>query len=170
MRFTEDLKEQIRIEFVQGLEDERGQRKYPTIEHLVQAHEIPKTTLYRYAKEEGWKDQRKTFQDGLLQKMDEQRQITLVEHGKKLDSQSITIAETIMGAVSDQLKCLDDLSGHQVLALSNAALSAQKLAKLALGESTDNMSINANVRDSRAFKSAFNLLDKLGERKRETSS
>ena len=170
MKFTEDLKEQIRIEFVQGLEDERGQRKYPTIEHLVQAHEIPKTTLYRYAKDEGWKDQRKTFQDGLLQKMDEQRQITLVEHGKKLDSQSITIAETIMGAVSDQLKCLDDLSGHQVLALSNAALSAQKLAKLALGESTDNMSINANVRDSRSLKSSFNLLDKHGERKRETSS
>ena len=57
MRFTEDLKEQIRIEFVQGLEDERGQRKYPTIEYLVQAHEIPKTTLYRYAKDEGWKDE-----------------------------------------------------------------------------------------------------------------
>ena len=39
MRFTEEMKEKIRLEFVQGLDDERGQRKYPTIEHLVQQHQ-----------------------------------------------------------------------------------------------------------------------------------
>ena len=43
--------------------------------------------------------------------------------------------------------------------IANASLQAQKLGKLALGESTENMKLNAEVSDTDAFREAMELLD-----------
>ena len=55
----------------------------------------------------------------------------------------------------------------QLHALANAALSAQRLAKLALGEVTDNVEINGNLQDN-AFREAMELLDSVADRRRES--
>ena len=58
----------------------------------------------------------------------------------------------------------------QVNALANAAVTAQRLAKLALGEATENMNLNANIQDTEAFRSAMELLDSVAEQRRESNS
>lgn len=53
--------------------------------------------------------------------------------------------------------------------LGNAALQAQKLGKLALGESTENMKLNAEISDTDAFREAMELLDEVARAKSESS-
>ena len=55
----------------------------------------------------------------------------------------------------------------QLNALANAALASQKLAKLALGETTENVNLNANIQDE-AFREAMELLDSIADGRRES--
>jgi len=175
MRFTEEIRETMRNEFVQGVTDTEGYRSYPTIEDLVTKHSVPKTTVYRYAKKEGWKDQRREFQQGFIEKSDANKQGELVSEGKRLDLTSISLAKAIMVTVGTQLsknraleeQGMDGLTGHQINALSNSALNAQKLAKLALGETTEKVSIDADSTDRRAFGEVMSLLDTVRDGRRE---
>ena len=58
------------------------------------------------------------------------------------------------------------LSPSQILTLSNAAMVAQKMAKLALGESTANINVNADIKENTSFRRAMELLDELEDAKR----
>jgi hypothetical protein len=46
----------------------------------------------------------------------------------------------------------------------------QRVAKLALGEATDNMNLNAKVEDTSAFREAMELLDEVAEQRRESNN
>jgi hypothetical protein len=61
----------------------------------------------------------------------------------------------------------DTLTPIQISQLSNSALTAQKLGKLALGESTENMKLNAEISDTDAFREAMELLDEVANQRRE---
>ena len=50
--------------------------------------------------------------------------------------------------------------------VAEATYKVQRVAKLALGEATDNMNLNANVKDTDAFKEAMELLDEVADAKR----
>ena len=62
------------------------------------------------------------------------------------------------------------LIASQLNALATTAVTAQRLAKLALGEATHNMNLNANIKDTEAFRSAMELLDTVAEQRRESDS
>ena len=176
-KLTEELKETLRMEFVQGIVQEDGFRSYPTIESLVQQYEIPQTTLYRYAKREQWKEQRKTFQSQLFQKSDDFKQSELASKGQDLDIQSLAIAQSIMDTLKDKLESKrreelqgrDGFSGTQLLALSSSALNAQKLAKLALGETTEKVAIDGDTASGRAFSEVMSLLDTVRDTRRASN-
>ena len=57
----------------------------------------------------------------------------------------------------------------QLNALANTALTAQKIAKLALGETTENVNLNANFKEADAFREAMELLDTVAEQRREAN-
>ena len=82
-KLTEALKEQIRIEFVQGIQDEEGNREYPTIETLQKKLLSCKSTLYRVCQNNAWKTERERFQRELLAKVDKDRIKNLAEENKK---------------------------------------------------------------------------------------
>ncbi len=176
IRFTVELRETMRNEFVQGITDEKGMRKYPAIEDLVKKHNVPKTTVYRYAQKEDWKQQRKDFQAGFLEKKDAKKINALAGEGKQLDLTSLNLAKAIMITVGKQLaknsaleeQGLEGLTGHQINALSNSALNAQKLAKLALGENTEKVSIDADSTSRSAFGEVMSLLDSVRDKRRES--
>ena len=63
-----------------------------------------------------------------------------------------------------------EVKPQNLVALSQAATGAQRVAKLALGESTDNMNLNADVKDTETFKEALELLDEVADRIREADS
>jgi len=178
IRFTIELRETMRDEFVQGISDEKGIRKYPTIEELVKKHKVPKTTVYRYAQKEDWKQQRKDFQAGFSEKKDAKKIKALAGEGKQLDLTSVNLAKAIMITVGKQLaknsaleeRGMEGLTGHQINALSNSALNAQKLAKLALGENTEKVSIDADSTDRSAFGEVMSLLDSVRDKRRDSDS
>jgi hypothetical protein len=175
VKLTDTLKERIRIEYVHGIESDTGERTIPTLDELITKHGIPKTTLYRTSSTEGWKAQRERFQYEYMARLDEERTKNLVEESKKLDNTSINLAKLLMATVGQQMRRNSQemmegkggLNASQVLSLSNAALSAQRLAKLALGEATQTINLNANFKDNSAFREAMELLDSVADQRRQ---
>ena len=50
-KLTQDLKEKIRIDFVQGIDEENGQRKSFTLDELIKKYNVAKSTLYERVNE-----------------------------------------------------------------------------------------------------------------------
>jgi len=173
-KLTNDLKSEIRVLYVQGFDDESGNRKSYTLDELALKFNVAKSTLYRNAQKDNWKLQREQFQQEYLSELDKQRQKDLTEESKRFDTNSINLARALLTTVGQNLaKNNQELNEgkkgfipSQLHALANAALSAQRLAKLALGEVTHNVEINGNLQNE-AFREAMELLDSVADRRRE---
>ena len=175
-KLTNDLKSEIRVLFVQGFDDESGNRKTYTLEELALKFNIAKSTLYRNAQKDDWKTQREQFQQEYMFELDVQRKKDLTEESKRFDTNSINLAKALLTTVGQNLTKNNQevnegkkgLVPTQLNALANAALSAQRLAKLALGEVTHNVEINGSIQNN-AFREAMELLDTV-ENSRSTSN
>ena len=55
----------------------------------------------------------------------------------------------------------------QILSLANTAVAAQRLAKLAFGESTDSININGSIQQTEAFTEVLEILDTVAEQRRK---
>ncbi len=179
-KLTLALAETIRNKFVQGIETENGERKYFTIDALAIEYSVPKSTLYKWAQKESWKSQQERFHKEYLQKLDAERQDQLIEESKSFDSTALRLAKILMNEIglllneNNQRRANnpndeDKFTPQMVQQLGNAALQAQKLGKLALGESTENMKLNAEISDTDAFREAMELLDEVARAKSESS-
>ena len=174
-KLTTDLKNEIRTLYVQGFDDESGKRKTYTLEELALKFNIAKSTIYRNAKREEWKIQKEQFQSKYLEDLDKIRLKELRKESITLDNNSISLAKALLRTVGQNLTRNNQdinqgrkgMMPSQLHALANAALSAQRLAKLALGEVTDNVEINGNIQDN-AFREAMELLDSVADRRRES--
>lgn len=166
-KLTPTLLEEIRNKFVQGIEANTGGRKLFTIDQLAADYNVAKPTLYKHAKKDDWTYKQKQFQDSYLIELDAKRKKELVQESINFDKTCLTIAKGLMGQVgkviSKNAAPDKDVQPQTLVALSSAATNAQKLAKLALGEATDNMEINTNVQDSESFRRALERLDRLSE-------
>jgi hypothetical protein len=178
-KLTLELAETIRNKFVQGIETEGGERKYFTIDALAIEYSVAKSTLYKWAQKESWKTQQDRFHKEYLQKLDKERQEQLVEESKSFDSTALRLAKILMNEVgmllneNNQKRANnpndeEKFTPQMVQQLGNAALQAQKLGKLALGESTENMKLNAEITDTDAFREAMELLDEVARAKSES--
>ena len=173
-KLTPTLLEEMRNKYVQGIEDNTGGRKIFTIDQLASDYNVSKPTLYKHAKKEEWKDKQKKFQDQYLLELDIRRQKELVEESISFDKTSLRIAKSIMGLVG---KCIGQniapdkqVKPQDLVAFSNAASGAQRVAKLALGEATENMNINEDAKDSETFREAIRLLDEVADEVRAAGS
>lgn len=176
-KLTKELAEKIRIQFVQGIDEGTSERRYKTLEALAVEYNVARPTLYRWAKKESWKSQQERFHEEFLQKVDAQRIKELSQESKKFDSTALGLAKILMNEVGMSLQINQQaraggdfdnvLTPIQISQLSNTALTAQKLGKLALGESTDNMKLNAEISDTSAFREAMELLDEVANSRRE---
>lgn len=178
-KLTKELAEKIRLDYVQGIDEGTAERRFKTIDALAIEHNVPRSTLYRWSTKEGWKSQQERFNEEYLQKLDAIRTKELIEESKKFDSSALSLAKILLNEVGVTLQInqqkrqngqlRDILSPTQLAQLSNSALSAQKLGKLALGESTENMKLNAEISDTDAFREAMELLDEVANQRRESN-
>jgi len=179
-KLTLEIAEKIRNKFVQGIETDGGERKYFTIDALAIEYNVPKSTLYKWAQKEAWKSQQERFHKEYLQKLDAERQDQLIQESKSFDSTALRLAKILMNEIglllneNNQRRANnpndeDKFTPQMVQQLGNAALQAQKLGKLALGESTENMKLNAEISDTDAFREAMELLDEVARAKSESS-
>tara|TARA_R100000388_G_C7228570_1_gene153242 strand:+ start:145 stop:756 length:612 start_codon:yes stop_codon:yes gene_type:complete len=173
-KITSDLKDRLRMSFVQGIPDAQGFRRTASIESLAQEHNLSVNTLYKLAQREDWKGQRHKFDSEYQGKLDQQRIKDMAEESRKFDSACLSIAKGLISRVGANLRDAQDkdateFTPSQLDSLAGAALKAQKFAKLALGENTDNISINADIRDDNSFRRAMEMLDELEQAKRSGS-
>ena len=174
VKLTTDLKSEIRDVFVRGIDDQDGLVRHHTLEELRIKYNVAKSTLYRVAKKENWIQEREDFQTKLRSETDVRRRTELVNESSQFDLNSLTLAKALMATVGQNIRKNTDninngsrgLLPAQLNALANAALSAQRLGKLALGETTDNVNINADT-ENEAFRRAMELLDSVAEGRRE---
>ena len=174
-KITPTLKTKMRNEFVQGVVKDEV-RTYPTLDQIKSQYKVAQSTLYRIAREDSWKIQREQFQTELAEKLDAQRTKDLVSRAKRFDDQSISLATALYSTVGQVItKNNADIRGgreglkpSQLNALANTVVTAQRLAKLALGEATDN--INATVNENTdSFRRAMELLDQVEDYRRSES-
>ena len=173
VKLTPTLKEKIRNKYVQGVDGEQGERILFSLDALAQEYKIGKSTLYRHAKKENWKVQHDQFQQEYLTELDENRKKELITESKKFDATTLNISKALLGQIGQSIKKAqseDKLSPSMLNVLAEATYKVQRVAKLALGEATDNMSLNAKVQDTTAFREAMELLDEVAEQRRDSDS
>lgn len=171
VKLTKELAEKIRIEFVQGIDLGTSQRKYQTIDALAIKYKVARSTLYKWSQKESWKNQQERFHSQYMEELDAERRKGLVQESKSLDKTCLSLAKIIINEIGMQFQennLARQTNGEKftpqyINQLSSASLQAQKLAKLALGESTENMSLNAEVSETEAFRRAMELLDEVQE-------
>lgn len=173
-KITSDLKERLREAYVQGETDSQGFRRTSTIEELADQHSLSKNTLYKLAQREKWKVEQEKFQRKYEQKLDLQRIKEFAVESKKFDTASINIAKALLARVGQVIRnaqnsSMEEFTPNQLDALAGAAIKTQKFAKLAMGENTDNINLNANIKQTDAFRDAMELLDSVAEQRREVN-
>ena len=173
-KITALLKDRLRVAYVQGELDTQGFRKTSSIEELANNNSLSKNTLYKLAKRENWKFQQEKFQKEYLDKLDNQRLKEFSVESKKFDFACLNIAKAILARVGSVIKnsqsaSIKDFTPQQLDSLASAAMKTQKFAKLALGESTDNINLNGNLQENETFRRAMELLDTV-ENSRSTSN
>ncbi len=174
-KITSDLKEQMRIAYVQGDIDPQGFRRTATIEDLSDLHKLSKNTLYKLAQRENWKFQQEKFQHEYEEKLDAQRIKEFSVEAKKLDSACLNIAKALLARCGNVIRntqnaSIKDFTPQQLDSMASAALKTQKFAKLALGESTDNINLNGNLQENDTFRRAMELLDSVEESRSKGNS
>lgn len=164
-KLTPTLLEEMRNKFVQGIEANTGGRKLFTIDQLAADYNVSKPTLYKHAKKDDWKYDQKSFQEAYLVELDIKRRQDLVQESINFDRTSLQIAKAIMGQIgkfiSKNAAPDIEVKPQNLVSLATAATNAQRVAKLALGESTENMSLNQNANETETFQEALELLDEI---------
>ena len=112
-----------------------------------------------------------------MQKLDAERQKEMVKESKNLDSNALTMAKIMFNEIgllfqennTKRQQGSPTMTTQMLNQIATASLQAQKLGKLALGESTENMKLNAEVTDTDAFREAMELLDTVARAKSKES-
>lgn len=172
-KLTPELRQAIRDEFVHGYTNEEGQRLFPTVDALVKRHDVARATLYRWVEKEDWQKAKNRYQTELETKLDAERLQRMVDEGKRLDDRSLLIAQGMLQKVARRLqKGFDDerenprtggIPSEQLRELSQIAINAQKIGKLALGQAQEISKVSADVSNPEAFREVLEQLDEIAE-------
>ena len=173
-KITSELKDLLRVAYVQGEVDPQGFRRVATIENLADEHDLSVNTLYKLAQRENWKLEQEQFQKKYQEKLDNQRAKEFALESKKFDSACLNIAKALIARVGTNIRDAQnqntkEFTPQQLDSLAGAAMKIQKFAKIALGESTEQININANIQEADAFREAMELLDTVAEQRREAN-
>lgn len=172
-KLTPELRQAIRDEFVHGYTNEEGQRLFPTVDALVKRHDVARATLYRWVEKEDWQTQKNRVQTELETKLDAERLQRMVDEGKRLDDRSLTIAQGMLQKVARRLqKSFKDeeenprtggIPNDELTKLSQIAMNAQKIGKLALGQAQEISKVSADISNPEAFREVLEQLDEIAE-------
>ena len=83
----------------------------------------------------------------------------------------LNVAKALLNKVMINVKTKEEMSANQIDNLASASLKIQKMTKLALGESTENLHIETVTDTDEVFRDALEFLDKIkGERTKAEST
>lgn len=165
-KMTADLKEKLRILFIQGVVDSKGFRDLPSIRDLANDHQVSENTLYKLAQRENWHEKKEIFQNEYEKELDQIRIKEFVKASKKFDSKSLEIAEMLLRRVGKTISekaesSFEEFSPQHLDQLASASMKIQKFGKLALGETTDRIDIHATTDEKEIFQEAMELIEQV---------
>ncbi len=170
-KLTPDLRQAIRDEFIHGFTDEQGERQYPSVDYLAKRHGVARATLYRWVEKEGWQSDKNRIQTELEQRQDAERLEKLLASGKQLDDRALMIAQGMLQKVATRMRrgFSDEeenpehggLEVETIRELSQIALNAQKIGKLALGQAQEISKVSADISNPEAFREVMEQLDEI---------
>lgn len=168
VKLTEGLKVEIKQQFIEGYLDENSKRVFPFIEQLAETHNVARATLYRHSTKEDWQAQKNKFHTRIEVKTTEKKVNEFAKASSRLDESSLNIAQGLLNSVGMKLqKAMEEhrtnpnyvgLPNSELREMSNTAINAQKIGKLALGEAQEINKVTANVSTSDDFRG---LLDQI---------
>ena len=176
-KLTENLKQKIKAEFIEGFIDDNGVRVFASIDELAKRHNVSRATIYRYSnpKKEDWQKQKNQFQTKIDKEIEDNRLQSLVESAKTLDKNALNIAQAMLQRVGRKLaKAIDDerqnpdgggMSANELHQLSHVAMNAQKIGKLALGEAQEISKVSADVSAPESYNNLIRHLGALANQK-----
>ena len=171
-KLTEALALKIKQEFVEGVHTDSGELMWPTIDFLVKKHEVARATLFRRSRSEDWQAAKNQFQTALEQKRESERVLEMAEESKRLDVNSLQIAQAMLSRVGRKLQRsfqteqntdTEILSTAELRELSQVATNAQKIGKLALGEASEIAKVSADVSAPETFRDLMEQMDELAK-------
>lgn len=165
----EEIKQNMLTEFIHGVLDESGVRRYPSIDALSRNHDVSRASLYRVAKSENWQAQKNDYQTELQSQINKDRMSKAATEAKRLDDTCVQLSMAMLTVVGKSLqefmqsdRVITEAADASVLGnLSNVAGNAQKIGKLALGEAQEISKVSANVSTPDAFRAVMDQLDEL---------
>lgn len=175
-KLTDSLKQQIKLQFIEGYVDEQNRRNYPSIDELSKKHNVAIATLYRHSKKEDWQNQKNEFQTTIEDKIKKNRINDFVKASERLDESCIQISQALLNSIGRKLErqqnefrksdTYEGLPNSELRDMSNTVLNAQKIGKLALGEAQEISKVSANVTNDEDFQY---LVDEIQEINRSRS-
>lgn len=169
-KISDELNETIRLEFVEGYLGENDARIWPTLEALIERHNVPKNTVYRRAKAQGWVEQKQEFHAIYTAEVTRKRAELKAKQAANFDDIAFGSAQQMLGKVQRKIVAsvrderdenrVDTLTLKDLNDLMDIGLKAQKLGKVALGEADQ---ITKVVADDDVPASLARLLEQLDE-------
>lgn len=142
--------EQIKREYVEGYTDKENVQKWPTMKELSIKHGCPPAYLRRIASAQKWVIEKQNFVTNFEHALQEEKIKFLAKKAAKFDSRCIKLAETGIKKVEKYFGLNEDIVSEDgkrlIMTLDDLELAAktlekfQKIGRLALGSSTDNIS------------------------------
>lgn len=131
----------IKAEYVEGTEDDDGNRIYPSGQVVAKKHEVNYGTLRNRIAKEGWVQERDLFMTKVEEARIEKKINVLAGKSAAFDSKGLKVAEGGLGLVGAKMQRgaqdLDRLSAADIAALSTAAKNYHQMGRLILGDSTE---------------------------------
>ena len=146
--------EKIKREYVEGYVDKENVQKWPTMKELSIKHGCPSAYLRRVASAQKWVIEKNNYVTNYEHTLQEEKIKYLARKAAKFDSKCIKLAETGISKVEQWLtersNTIDE-GVKVVLTMDDLELAAktiekfQKIGRLALGSTTDNISKSIKV-------------------------
>tara|TARA_R100000773_G_C4221238_1_gene120299 strand:- start:3858 stop:4409 length:552 start_codon:yes stop_codon:yes gene_type:complete len=169
-KITQAQKLEIADYYINGWTDDEGNLQSPTISQLAEKYEMSEHTLYKMAKQGDWKVKQQEQIVKYQQEISKKKREKLSLEGVAIDDRIINVSKQLLDKVVTNIHNKETLSPYQIDSLASASLKIQKMAKLALGESTENINIDTNTDTDETFREAIRLLDTVRAERIETES
>lgn len=181
---------EMRHRYVHGVIDDNGRREWPTVESLAKRFGISVPAVSRRVKLENWPGQRADFERRLRDQIDREKRKDLAKEASEFDLTSLRLAKGLQNEIAQII--IDSQEQRRVYkeelaaakaaglpapasvrvlvpatlnSLASALSIAQKVGRLAMGETTENA--NVNINDQREFEEARRIIDELARGKRQ---
>jgi hypothetical protein len=143
--------------FVEGMPDETGAWHYPTIFDLRTMFGVSYIQARRHIAQGGWVKKRDEWRQALQNKIKEQSMVDLIAAANRFDDSCIEIAQRGIAEILEHFYVAkaegETMSARELDTLGRAAISLQKVGRLALGLPTENTESKVEMRNVDPFSS-----------------